>query len=406
MNKYIVLSAVALVISLTIGCQNCGYRTAHCSRYETLVGKTRLASPQTNCRYNTCNAYNTCNTSCNPCNPCNTQLLANNSQLYSNAYAQDASQSGWYQSYAGQNPSAEVSLLDGTQQQTAQSDAPLRWRRVTEEEQQYANSAVNPTSAGVASALSAPAFGSPAPAPNMAPQYPTSRRAARGVASALETPDYPAAPQYPGQYAGQYAGQYPPRYPNSSPRAARGVASALDTPGYPAAPQYPGQYAGQYAAGQYPNTSPRATRGVDSALSVPNHPLPRQYSNQYPNGTPRVASGVNPSYGSPSYGAPAAGTGEEPLRWRRVTEEEQQRQQYYNAVPDSPMGADSSLAVPVYPNNNAAYQGNTGAYQGNNAAYQENSADPSLTPDYPAAPSVPEIDPNALPSLNSESGTF
>ena len=278
MNKYIVLSAVALVISLTVGCQNCGYRTAHCSRYETLVGKTRLASPQTNCRYNTCNAYNTCNNSCNPCNPCNTQLLANNSQLYSNAYAQDASQSGWYQSYAGQNAAAEVSLLDGTQQQTAQSDAPLRWRRVTEEEQQYANSPVNPASAGVASALSAPAFGSPAPAPNMAPpQYPnTSRRATRGVASALETPDYPAAPQYPGQYAGQY--------PNSSPRAARGVASALDTPGYPAsgaAPQYPGPY-----SGQYPNTSPRATAGVNSALSVPNHPLPRQYSNQYPNGTP------------------------------------------------------------------------------------------------------------------------
>ena len=393
MNKYIVLSAAALVISLTIGCQNCGYRTAHCSRYETLVGKTRLASPQTNCRYNTCSAYNTCNTSCNPCNPCNTQLLANNSQLYSNAYAQDASQSGWYQSYAGQNPSAEVSLLDGTQQQTAQSDAPLRWRRVTEEEQQYANSPVNPASAGVASALSAPAFGSPAPASALAPQYPnTSRRAARGVASALETPDYPAAPQYPGQYAGQYPGQYAGQYPNSSPRAARGVASALDTPGYPAS-QYPGQYAGQYAAGQYPNTSPRATAGVNSALSVPNHPLPRQYSNQYPNGTPRVASGVNPSYGSPSYGAPAMGTGEEPLRWRRVTEEEQQRQQYYNAVPDSPMGADSSLAVPVYPNNNAA-------------AYQGNSADPSLTPDYSAAPTVPEIDPNALPSLNSESGTF
>lgn len=378
MNKYIVLSAAALVISFIVGCQNCGYKTAHSSRYQTLVGTTRLASPQTNCRYNTCGVSNACNT-CTPCNTCSTQMLANNSPLYSNAYAQDASQSGWYQSYAGENASSSASLLDGTQQ-TAQSETPLRWRRVTEEEQQYANSSVDPTSAGVASALSAPAFGSPAPASAIAPQYPnSSRRAARGVASALETPDYPApgaAPQYPGQY--------PPRYPNSSPRAARGVASALDTPGYPApgaAPQYPNQY-----PGQYPNQYPRTTAGVDPSLSVPNHPLPRQYSNQYSN-SPRVASGVNPSYNNPSYGAPGAGTDSEPMRWRHVTEEEQQ---YYNSPhrangtgQENPAyGADQSLTVPVYSSDNAAGsqpQGNL---------------------------SMPEIDPNALPSLNPESGTF
>ncbi|MBR5709212.1 MAG: hypothetical protein IKX40_00475 [Thermoguttaceae bacterium] len=385
MNKYIVLSAAALVISLTVGCQNCGYKTAHCSRYQTLVGTTRLASPQTNCRYNACGVSNACNT-CNTCNTCDTQMLANNSPLYSNAYAQDASQNGWYQSYAAENASSSASLLDGTQQ-TAQSEAPLRWRRVTEEEQQYANSAVNPTSAGVTSALSAPAFGSPAPASALGPN--TSRRATRGVASALETPDYPApnaASQYPGQYPRQYPGQYPGQYPNSSPRAARGVASALDTPGYPeqaAAPQYPGQY-----AGQYPNTSPRATRGVDSALSVPNHPLPPQYAGQYPN-SPRVASGVNPSYNNPSYGAPTSGTGEEPLRWRHATEEEQQ---YYNSphrasapmngTDNSAYSADQSLTVPVYSGNNA----DASQTQGN------------LT--------MPEIDPNALPSLNPESGTF
>ena len=85
MNKYIVLSAAALVISLTFGCQNCGYKTAHSSRYQTLVGTTRLASPQTNCRYNTCNAYNTCSvynscSACNNPNTCSTQPLANNGQ--------------------------------------------------------------------------------------------------------------------------------------------------------------------------------------------------------------------------------------------------------------------------------------------------------------------------------------
>ncbi len=160
MNKYIVLGAAALVISLTIGCQNCGYKTAHSSRYETLVGRTRLASPQTNCRYNTCNA----------CNTCSTQMLANNGQFCSNSYVPDGYQNGLYPQYAAESSSTSVSLLDGTQQPPAPGETPLRWRSVTEEEQQYANSSVNPASVGVASALGNPAFGSPAPAPAVDPQ--------------------------------------------------------------------------------------------------------------------------------------------------------------------------------------------------------------------------------------------
>ena len=214
MNKYIVLSAAALVISLAFGCQNCGYRTAHSSRYQSLVGTTRLASPQTNCRY-----YNACN-ACNACNTCETQVLANNGQFCSNPYAQ----SGLYPQYAGQNASADVSLLDGTQQPIAQSETPLRWRSVTEVEQQYANSSVNTTSAGVASALGNPAFGSPAPAPVVDPQADYYRRdAAVGVNSALSRRPRPTPDMAP---------PYSSPYRNSSPRVAMGVESAL-TPGRP-----------------------------------------------------------------------------------------------------------------------------------------------------------------------------
>lgn len=379
MNKYIVLSALTLVFSLTIGCQNCGYRTAHSSRYQTLVGTTRLASPQTSCRYNTCSAYNTCNT-------CDTQLLANNGQFYPNAYAQypTPAQNGLYDQYAGQNVSASNSLLDGTQ--SAPSESPLRWRRVTEEEQQYANSSVDPTSAGIASALSAPAFGSPAPAPNFAPRYPNSSpRAARGVASALETPDYPAPP-------------YPPRYPNSSPRAAMGVASAL-TPGrpMPGAPsqypnQYPDQYPNQYPSqypNSYPNSYPRTTAGMDSSVSVPNHPLPPQYSNSYPGSYSRSPMGMNPSE-TPGYGSSNA----DQMRWRHVTEEEQQYRSSQRGMAQNytGYGEDQPLTVPVY--------------QGGGEDAASTQADPTQAAPAQGYSSTPEIDPNALPMPEPPTGTF
>ena len=368
MNKYIVLSALTLVFSLTIGCQNCGYRTAHSSRYQTLVGTTRLASPQTNCRYNTCSVYNTCNT-------CDTQMLANNGQFYPNAYAQNPTpaQNGLYDQYAGQNVSASNSLLDGTQ--SAPNESALRWRRVTEEEQQYANSPVDTTSAGIASALSAPAFGSPAPAPNLAPRrYPNSSpRAARGVASALETPDYPAPP-------------YPPQYPNSSPRAARGVASAL-TPGRPM-PGAPSQYPDRYSD-QYPNQYPRTTAGADPSVSVPNHPLPPQYSNSYPGSNSRSPMGTNPSE-TPGYGSSNA----DQMRWRHVTEEEQQYRssQRGTAQNYTGYGEYQPLTVPVY--------------QGG-----DEDAAPIQAPSTQAAPaqgysSTPEIDPTALPMPEPPTGTF
>lgn len=405
MNKYIVLSAATLVISLAVGCQNCGYKTAHSSRYETLVGTTRLASPQTNCRYNVCNVSNVCN----PCNPCGTQALANNGQFCSNSYVQSGCQTGWTQQYAGQNESVSSSLLDATQSETAQSEAPLRWRSVTEEEQQYANSSVNTTSAGIASALGNPAFGSPAPASIVDPNY----NAAAGVDQALR--------RRPGYGPGSVP-PYPPRYPNSSPRVAMGVNSAL-TPGRP----MPGT-ASQYD-GYNPNTSPRAARGVDSALSVPNHPLPPQYSNQYPGYASRTPQGMGSEYGAypaqgagtqypgqysnqypdqyynqysnaqagydsqmngPSYGAQGAASDSDSLRWRRVTEEEQQ---YYNnssrsAAPGAGYDNQQPLTVPVYQGNNAETPQTP-----NNANATENTK-------------APEIDPNALPMPETPVGTF
>lgn len=379
MNKYIVLGAAAFVISIAVGCQNCGYKTAHSSRYESLVGATRLASPQTNCRYNTCSAYNTCNP-CNTCNTCDTQMLANNGQFCSNPYAQN----GLYGQYAGDNVSASASLLDATQVQAAQSEPPLRWRSVTEEEQQYANASVDPTSAGVASALGNPAFGSPAPAPVVDPRYPNAYNndAAVGVAEALSRRPSPAP-------------RTAPPYPSYRNDASVGVDSALSRRPSPA-PQYPGQYPNQYP-GQYPDSSRRASMGVASALTVPGHPLPPQYSNssprasaggygystpgavsqypgQYPGQYPNGAAGGRPMYGS------QAPTSDSDLRWRRVTEEEQQ---YYNpsqgaaaAPTNTGYGDDQALTVPVY--------------QGNDSA----------------APQAPEIDPNALPSLNPQSSTF
>lgn len=367
MNKYFVLSAAALVISLAVGCQNCGYKTAHSSRYQSLVGTTRLASPQTNCRYNTCNAYNTCS---NSCNTCETQLLANNGQLCSNAYAQGY-QDGLAQQYSEENASANVSLLDATQQQTAQSETPLRWRSVTEEEQRYANSSVNTASSGIASALGNPAFGSPAPAP-VDPQYPprypnSSPRAAAGVASALDTPGYPPRSRAP---------LYPPRYPNSSPRAAAGVASALDTPGYPSrggAPQYPNQY---------PNSSPRAAAGVNSALT-------------------------------PGYNSPNSALGSDPMRWRRVTEEEQR---YPNSSRRAMPGTPSAMGNPGYGSANSQYPGYGSANsQYPNVPYSGSETEPLTVPVYPEnnveAPqtpgnATPEIDPEALPSINSQNGMF
>ena len=388
MNKYIVLSALSLVICLALGCQNCGYKTAHCSRYQTLVGTTRLASPQTNCRFNTCNVCSSpCNT-CNPCNACTVQAPVNNGQFCSNSYAQNAYPIGYYQP----NPETNVSLLDGTQQ-TAQSETPLRWRSVTEEEQQYANSSVNPTSAGIASALSAPAFGSPAPASVVDPRYSysynnaaeagvaqaLSRRpgpapgpaysyrndAATGVAEALSRRPGPA-PGMPPQYAGSYSGPYS----NSSPRATMGVNSALNVPGHPLPPQYS-------------NSSPRATMGVNSALSNPGYPssgAAPQYSGQYPDQYSNAAAGGYPM-NSPSYGAQTPTSDSDSLRWRRVSEEEQQ--QYYNsstgAMQGSGYGDEQPLTVPVYPEDNAQT---------------------------PQTPQAPEIDPNALPSLTPQSGTF
>lgn len=415
MNKYIVLSAAALVISITFGCQNCGYKTAHSSRYETLVGKTRLESPKTNCRYNTCTANNTCN----PCSPCNTQLLANNGQLpYASTSTacynptQDGYQNGLYEPNTTTAGSTVNSLLqEAPQPQVAQEQPPLHWRRVTENEQQYANAPANSASVGVASALNAPAFGSPAPAsaPGVAPQYPrqypnqygnSSPRVAAGVESAL-TPGYPssnAAPQYPGQHPGQYAGQYPNQYRNSSPRVAAGVESAL-TPEYPAsdaAAQYAGQYAGRYP-NQYPNSSRRATAGVDSAVSVPNYPLPRQYANQYPSYSPRIASGSNSSYNAPSYGAPSSGTDADQLRWRHVTEEEQ----YYNSSRGSaysgsvPTADNSAYAMPAPPSVDSSSQ-SVPVYQSDN----QGVAQPQ---DYST---VPGIDPNVLPMPESPTGTF
>ena len=374
MNKYIVLSAAAFVISLAFGCQNCGYKTAHSSRYESLVGTTRLASPQTNCRYNTCNAYNTCY---NTCSTCNTQMLANNGQFCSNSYVPDAYQNGLYQQYTGENASTSYSLLDANQQ-PAQSETPLRWRSVTEAEQQYANSSVNPSSVGVASALGNPAFGSPAPAPVVDPRYsnPYNNDAAVGVAQALS--------RRPSSVPGT-APQYPPRYPNSSPRAAIGVASAL-TPGRPtpgAAPQYPGQY---------PNSSRRATMGVDSALSVPDHPLPPQYSNQYPNSYPGTA---------PGYGSANPAPNSDSMRWRRVTEEEQRYNGSSRGAAPSGMNPGYGSPSPAYPNDSYPDSGMQEPLTV--PVYPENNV--SSTPAQGTA-SAPEIDPNALPMPESPTGTF
>lgn len=383
MNKYIVLSAVALVISLGIGCQNCGYKTAHCSRYQSLVGTTRLASPQTNCRYNTCNV---CSSPCNPCNPCNTcntcntQVLANNGQFCSNPYAQTAYPTGYYQPYAGENASAKVSLLDESQQLASPGETPLRWRSVTEEEQRYANSSVNPASVGIASALGNPAFGSPAPAPVVDPRYPDpyNNAASAGVAEALSRRPSPApgvSPQYPG------------RYPNSSPRAAMGVASALDVPNHPLPRQYPNQY----------NSSPRAATGVASALT-PGRPSPGyapQYSGQYPNQYPDM-NGY--SYGQ----SPASGSDQ--MRWRRVTEEEQQ---YPNSSRMSAPGA-SYNRTPGYGSSNPSYPnaqyGDSGMQEPLAVpVYPENNVDSTQTQ---GNSSTPEIDPNALPMPEPPTSTF
>lgn len=489
MNKYIVLSTAALVFSLTVGCQNCGYKTAHSSRYETLVGQTRLESPKTNCRYNTCSVSapcNACNT-CNPCNPCSTQLLANNSPLtpVSNVTAGcNSTQVGLNeQNTAAIASSVDSSLQEAPQTQTAQEQPTLHWRRVTENEQQYAGAPTNPTSAGVASALSAPAFGSPAPAsaPGVAPDS-YRNDAAAGVASAISRrpdPEPGVAPpyseRYPGRYPGQYSGQYPDRYPgqysgqypgrypgqysgqypgqyggqyggqypgqysgqysgrtpgqyggqypgqysgqypsqydgqyagqysgqysnqyrNSSRGAESGVASAMETPGYPAsdgAAQYPGRN-----SDQYPNSSRRSMAGADSTVSVPDHPLPRQYSNQYPNASPRIASGGNPSYNGPSYGAPSSGADADSLRWRHVTEAEQNynspRGSAYNG--SAPTTGNSAYAMPVPPQVDSSAP-SVPVYQSNNQG----------APQTQEKPKVPEIDPDVLPMPESPTGTF
>lgn len=167
MNKY-VLPVLAACISIIIcGCESTGMKTAQTSPYESLVGKTRLDAPKT---------QNRCQ---------NPSLLANNGPLpaqnttaagYAPARAcqPDGYQNGWYMQHTGQNRCAnplpgtptvaQNPPSNGLQSPTpAQENAPLRWRHVSEEESQYASSNPGVSSAGVASALSNPAFGTPAP---------------------------------------------------------------------------------------------------------------------------------------------------------------------------------------------------------------------------------------------------
>ncbi len=134
--------------------------------------------------------------------------------------------------------------------------------------------------------------------------------------------------------------------------------------------------------------------GVNSALNVPNHPLPPQYPNQYPS----MAS-------APGYGAANPTPGSDSMRWRHVTEEEQQ---YASSARRAAPGASSAYGNPGYGSPNPMYP---------NASYPNSEMqEPLAVPVYPEnnvetpAPqggaSAPEIDPNALPMPESPTGTF
>ena len=456
MNKYYIASAIILTIGVLTGCQNCGYKTAHSAQYQTLVGKTRLESPQTS----------------NRCG-CSTTMLANNGQptpaQYGAVYPYDQyTPNGWYRQYTGQQYASQsaaesvLSSLPAQETQTADAQEPLHWRRVTEDEQQYAQTPPTAAAAGVASALSNPAFGAPAPAPRVAPGY-------------------PARPPHPSR--GSYTTQ--PLYPVYEPGQAR---PAYPSQSYPPSGTYPPS--GYYPPSAYPPRSPYQRdpypmRGSHQA-STPSPRHKKHHNSNDPNSyngyssNPDSYAGTNAmpasdnyrdnSYGQDSYTQNSYG--QDRYGQDRYTQNGYGQDSYTQngygqdsygqngsyASPDSYSGTDSYYSTQVYPNEQTsqasgdyqpfAYPQTPESYQSaaavqgaigdaGNAALpalpnppvaqkyqsdpQNNATAPMTSPQIPAPPTAgsdaapsakgqtnlpapptttsPAIDPNALPTL-------